>query len=488
MGDDTTTGVRIGAVDPPPCKRPLEAIERDGEWIVREYYRRTDDPDDGVFTFGTYDSRIDAMREGQRILKRRRHPCLLRWDTERSVGGLYWNPAFEALTVEYSDLLQSWVVTPKDDHFVFQASDSTDGAYQLGKLVLEQYDFKTVEFYTRDGELETKREHRFLRHDITKSGVRFKRGQLPASVERPAPPPEAAQQSGSESGDEADQGATEIMNTLASVIPDITKLEALDLEGSVYRYRTPWDGGWAQILILNPEQQDHRTLKHVFGDAIGAWRKLADHENVATIHETGGEPATWVVFDVSDTPIAELQERTSTRERVRLLSGLGSAVTAAQQRGIYRTDLEPDRISVDTTADSGVDQGGLRRERTDTGLSPSVSGLGLHRRMSEAADRYDASRYMAPEQLRQEATPTTPVYRLGAVAYWLLTGTEPYHRRQDFTTAIREGDLTPPHELAQLPSAVSDCVGKAMHSDPNARHRTGAKFVKALARALDVNA
>jgi hypothetical protein len=336
--------------------------------------------------------------------------------------------------------------------------------------------------------LETEREHRFLRHDITKSGVRFKRGQLPASVERPAPPPEAAQQSGSESGDEADQGATEIMNTLASVIPDITKLEALDLEGSVYRYRTPWDGGWAQILILNPEQQDHRTLKHVFGDAIGAWRKLADHENVATIHETGGEPATWVVFDVSDTPIAELQERTSTRERVRLLSGFGSAVTAAQQRGIYRTDLEPDRISVDTTADSGVDQGGLRRERSDTGLSPSVSGLGLHRRMSEAADRYDASRYMAPEQLRQEATPTTPVYRLGAVAYWLLTGTEPYHRRQDFTTAIREGDLTPPHELAQLPSAVSDCVGKAMHSDPNARHRTGAKFVKALARALDVNA
>jgi hypothetical protein len=146
MGDDTTTGVRIGAVDPPPCKRPLEAIERDGEWIVREYYRRTDDPDDGVFTFGTYDSRIDAMREGQRILKRRRHPCLLRWDTERSVGGLYWNPAFEALTVEYSDLLQSWVVTPKDDHFVFQASDSTDGAYQLGKLVLVLNDTATAEF------------------------------------------------------------------------------------------------------------------------------------------------------------------------------------------------------------------------------------------------------------------------------------------------------------------------------------------------------
>ncbi|SDG17148.1 protein kinase family protein [Halorientalis regularis] len=487
MGDETTSGVRIGAVEAPPCKRPLEAIERDGEWIVREYYRRTDDPDDGVFSFGTYDSRIDAMRDGQRILQRRRHPCLLRWDTERSVGGLYWNPAFEGLTVEYSDLLRSWVVTAKDDHFVFQAADSTDGAYQLGKLVLEQYDFKTAEFYARDGTLETEREHRFLRHDITKSGVRFKRGQLPASVERPAPPPEAATQTESESSEGSSGGATEVINTLASVIPDIAELTALDVDGPVYRYRTPWDGGRAHVWILNPEQQDHRTLKHVFGDAIESWQELATHEHVATIHEVGPEPATWVVFDMPGATLVEFRENASTSKRVRILSGLGSAITAAQRRGIYRTDLEPDRIGVATAeaTDAGRDDG--RSDTSDSTLSASVTGLGVQRRVSAAVNEYDASRYMAPEQLRQEAMPTTPVYRLGAVAYWLLTGTEPFHRRQDFTTAIRNADLTPAHEVAQLSSDVSECIGKAMNTEPGARYRTGAAFVRELARRLGVS-
>ncbi|WP_299267555.1 hypothetical protein [Halorientalis sp.] len=477
---DETTGVQVGGVEPPPCKRPLEAIERDGEWVVREYYQQTENAKTGVATFGTYDSRIDAMRDGQRVLKRRRHPCLLRWDTERSVGGLYWNPTFETLAVEYSALLNSWVVTARDDHFVFQSSTSTESAYQLGKLVLEEYDFKTVEFYTRDGQVETEREHRFLRHDIVKSGVRFERGQLPTSVEHPAPPPDESERTESESDDDTGEGATEVMNTLASVIPDITKLVALDVDGPVYRYRTPWDGDQAHVLILNPEHQDHRTLRHVFGDAVELWQKLAAHDCVATIHETGADPATWVVFDAADTTLAEFRENVSTQEQVRVLSALGSAVTAAQRRGIHRTDLEPGRIRVGTTDSPDAGQGSLRSDGSDPELSVSVSGLGLQRRVSETVNQYDASRYMAPEQLRQEATTTTPVYRLGAVAYWLLTGTEPFHRRQDFTTAVRHADLTPPHELAQLPSSVSDCIGKAMHSEPGARYHTGTAFVRAL--------
>lgn len=487
MADETTTNVQIGAVDPPPCKRPLEAIERDGEWVVREYYQRTEDPDEGIATFGTYDSRIDAMRDGQQVLERRRHPCMLRWDTERSVGGLYWNPDFETLVVEYSTLLGSWAVAAKDDHFVFQTSDSTEGAYQLGKLVLEQYDFKTVEFCTRDGRVETEREHRFLRHDIVKSGIRFKRGQLPASVERPAPPPEESQESEADSTDDTSEGTMEVMNTLASVIPDITKLTALDVDGPIYRYRTPWDGERAHVWILDPEHQDHRTLKYVFGDAIESWQALAAHEAVATVHETGDDPATWVVFDVSNTPLVAFHEAASIGERVRILSALGSVVTAAQRRGVYRTDLEPDRIRVATADPSAADYGGLRGDDSEPKLSVTVTGLGLQRQVSEAMNQYDASRYMAPEQLRQEATPTTPVYRLGAVAYWLLTGTEPFHRRQDFTTAIRNADPTPPHELSELPSGVTDCIGKAMHNDPGARYDTGVKFVKALVRLLDVS-
>lgn len=480
MGRESPGDVTYGAVEPPPCKRPLEVLERDGEWVVREYHETDETVEDGVATYGTYDARIDAMRDGKAVMEARRHPCLLRWDTPQSVGGLYWNPAFETLSVEYSPLLRSWVVTPQGGHFVFQAVDTTKTAYQLGKLVLEQYDFERVEYYSRNDELQGEREHRFLRNDITDSGVRFKRGRLPTSVERPAPSPDETDHEETASADAPDEES--VLHTLGSAVPDITTLEPVDTDGVVYTYRTPWEDGTAHVWILNPEYTDHRTLRHAFGDAVDDWLSLSDETSVTTVHETGGDPATWVLFDAADLPLSDCREGLSTDQRLAVLSSVGEALAAARRRELYRTGLQPDRVRVGAV--DGVDGAGAASSADEEGTA-HVAGLGVRRRVSEALDRYDASRYMAPEQLRQAVTPTTPVYRLGALAYWLLTGTEPFYDRQDFTTALEDGDLASPGELADLPAGASEAIRRATRTDPGERYGTPTAFVRTLVAAFE---
>ncbi len=472
----------VGAVQPPPCRQPLEMLERDGEgeWVVREFYR---DPDavDAVRVFGTHDTRIEAMRAAKETMEQRRHPCLLRWDDETCVGGLYWNPSFERLAVQYSDLLRSWVVTPGDDHVVFQTADSTDTAYQLGTMVLERYDFERVEFYGHSGEKEAEREHRFLRHEIARSGVRFERGPVPENVERPAVAVDKGRRSETET---TTVGGSAVASTLASVLPDITRLEPLDTDGAVHTYRTPWDGRTVRIWVLAPEHADHQALNHAFESTVAVWEDLPG-PHVTPVVRRDDAPATWVAYDASDPALADRHTDLTTGERLQVLSQVAAAMTAAQEADHHRTGLTPQRVRI------GV---GERARHSDAYAGPTgsndlvahVAGFGLHGRLAEELNQRVASRYMAPEQLREEQTPTTPVYRLGAVAYWLLAETLPYHTEQAYVAAIAESDLASPAEVADVPQRVSDSIMTAMHPDPDQRYGTPVAFDRALRDAYAI--
>ncbi len=472
----------LGTVEPPPCRQPLEMLERDGEgeWVVREFYR---DPDavDMVRVFGTHESRIEAMRAAKETMEERRHPCLVRWDDDTSVGGLYWNPAFERLAVEYSDLLRSWVVTPREDHVVFQTAESTDTAYQLGTMVLERYDFQRVEFYSREGERETEREHRFLRHEIARSGVRFERGPIPAAVERPAVAVDDERRSETNT---TTVGGRAVASTLASVLPDITRLEPLETDGVVHTYRTPWDGRTVQIWVLDPEHADHRALTHAFESTVTVWENLPG-QHVTPVVRRDDPPATWVAYDASDPLLADRHTDLTTGESLQVLSQVAVALTTAQDADHYRTGVTPRRVRI-RVGERATDSEAYTGPPGSNDLVAHVPGFGLHGRLAEELNQRVASRYMAPEQLREEQTPTTPVYRLGAVAYRLLAETVPYHTEQAYVAAIAEGDLAPPAEVADLPERVSDSIMTAMHPDPQKRFGTPVAFARALRDAYAI--
>jgi len=491
MGQRGVDDFSFGAVEPPPCRQPLEVIERDDEWVVREYYPTEDAVEEQIRTFGTHADRIDAMRQARTTMERGQYPCVVRWDTHNSVGGLYWNPTFETVMVEYSDLLREWVVVPKDDHFVFQTAGSTSTAFQLGKLVLERFDFKTAEFYARDGTLEAERDHRFLRHEIAQSGVRFNRGPLPESVEHPAPA--SATTAVDDADDDEDpspseDGSMTAISSIAPVVPDITRLKAIDTEGVLHQYETPWEGDTARIWILDPDFDDHRTALHAFGTAIDDWADLASHDGVVSIHERDADPSAWVIYDATGTPLSTCREKLSTAEQLWILTQLADVTQEAQRRSIYRTTLAPSRVMVsraESTRDRSYIDTRLNRGEAEHSISTRIASPGIERRVRDRLGRRTGSRYMAPEQLQNEVTSTTPVYRLGAVTYWLLTGYEPFHDRQAYTNALAASEITPPQELAELPDGVGDCIQQAMRADPDDRFRTAKQFAERLIKRFD---
>jgi hypothetical protein len=161
----------IGTIDLPPSRQPLEVIASDDGYLVREYRR---DPSEAT-VFSHHDRRMMAMRTASKQLTSEHHPCTLRWDTPNSVGDIYWNEHFESLRVEYSDFLSSWLVVPSTDRFAFASAPSAKKAYKYGKRVQQEYDFKELAVCSRRGEVEKVVEHRFIRHSLTKSGVKFNR-------------------------------------------------------------------------------------------------------------------------------------------------------------------------------------------------------------------------------------------------------------------------------------------------------------------------
>jgi len=85
----------LGSVGLPPCNSPIEVIEGDDRYFVREYKRNPSE----ATVFSTHDRRMTAMRAASNKLTEDHHPCTLRWDTHDSVGEIYWNEHFEELRV-----------------------------------------------------------------------------------------------------------------------------------------------------------------------------------------------------------------------------------------------------------------------------------------------------------------------------------------------------------------------------------------------------
>jgi len=161
----------LGEVGLPPCNSPIEVIEGDNRYFVREYKRKPSE----ATVFSTHDRRMTAMRAASNKLTADHHPCTLRWDTHDSVGEIYWNEHFEELRVEYSPFLEAWLVVPRADNFAFASAPNVKRAYKYGKQIQQQYDFQELKVCSQRGQVEKVVEHRFIRHSLTKSGVKFKR-------------------------------------------------------------------------------------------------------------------------------------------------------------------------------------------------------------------------------------------------------------------------------------------------------------------------
>ena len=442
-----------------PKRPPLEIIEEGRVWSVAAYDRGAHDST----TYSTHDTQMEALRAAKERLDADTHPCVVRWESPESVRNLYWNPAFERLDVRYDPLVDAWTAVPEGGTCAVAVLGARDAAAERGKALQREYDFKRLRVFDRRGVQRDERDHRFLRHDITASGVRFDR----STVEREDRPEVDVD----EDDDEGTEAITSVgpatPGSLGVSVPDITQVEFVDTDGICNQYETPWgDGTRATIVAVSQKFADHETVRERFRAHLDRWRAVDDAETVATVHESGDDPTPWVAYQSGDRGLDDVGMELSLNDRLRALGDVVSAVAATS---------DPHRVC-------GIEPRNVRVREVGGSRRVAVANWGIRWAATVAVARDYVTPFTAPEQLAGDLADTTAVYGVGALAYWLLCEATPV--APEDAQAIRTGNLRPPETITAVPSSVEPVLERALATDPTERYGSVQAFQTALFERL----
>lgn len=163
------------------------------------------------------------------------------------------------------------------------------------------------------------------------------------------------------------------------------------------------------------------------------------------------------------------------RQAVEWIEQLARALAQVHPRGIVHQDIKPSNILIDADSRARLLDFGLARLRT------AFSADGWQPLGGTAA-------YMAPEQARGEwerLGPTSDIFALGGVLYFLLTGREPFSgttwNEARERAARCEFDRGPLVNCA-APRWLKEACLKAMAPTPENRFAAAAEFAQALAQ------
>jgi eukaryotic-like serine/threonine-protein kinase len=152
---------------------------------------------------------------------------------------------------------------------------------------------------------------------------------------------------------------------------------------------------------------------------------------------------------------------------------VGRALGAAHGRGLVHRDVKPANILVTNEGVAKVADFGIARALGDATSRLTVTGHVM-----------GTARYLAPEQLRDEAIDArADVYALGLVLHQCLTGQQPFGEGTAIEIASRRlvGDLPAPSQVRDgVPPALDEAICRAVQLDPDGRFADGAEFAAAL--------
>jgi hypothetical protein len=457
----------LGVVDPPPCRPPLEIVEQGTEWVLEKYRSGSRDGE----TFGTFDGRLDAMQAAQDKMEADVYPCIVRWDAENVVGGLYWNEDFKLLEVRYGPLLDAWAIVPECGHFLFQAGDQFDEVVEYAQAVQREYDFKELALYSVEGEEQQTVDHRFLRHSLAESGVRFDSDRMATHDGEP----QAVEQTtvgGEEStpGGGSAESSSGPVNSLMTVVKGFKQLDVDEETKTLLYYDITWTNGQpARVAALKPDLADEQ-LEETFLTVLDHWETISDEDRVATVLGHGDSPSRWIAYDPGQAPLATLVDELGAETRLDVIGDVAEALDTAN-----RNNVPP----------AGVAPGSIRVGPTDGMVQATLAEWGLRRTLLQVAGETPVTWYTAPEQLQGTTAATTGIYQLAAIAYWLLLDTVPFVGTTSLQSAIEDGSYRTPSEVKNVPEAVDDVLGRAMAPQPYNRYNRAIDFHDELRESIE---
>ncbi len=252
--------------------------------------------------------------------------------------------------------------------------------------------------------------------------------------------------------------------------------------GSVYRARGP-GGRRAAVKVLHAELVATDQAVARFRREIDAIRRIR-HPNVVDVLEVGrladGQP--WFAMELLDgddlATVVARRGRLPPAEALAILAPICDALAAAHRRGIVHRDVKPGNVML---------VGGSRPVLVDFGVAKLLDAeIGL----TGSRQVIGTPAFMAPEQAGGAIDGRADVYGVGALAFFLLTGTAPFaHESRTMLLHLhRHARRQRPSTRAPLPEALDDVVVKAMRIEPADRYDDVASLGRALAAALDLPA
>ena len=241
---------------------------------------------------------------------------------------------------------------------------------------------------------------------------------------------------------------------------------------------------------------------------------VIDHPNVIRIHAAGRDPVTDLCYidsqlggetsnlegranePILGTNLEEFVEQNpdrTWRQCGGLIRDVARGVAAAHARGVVHRDLKPANVVLAPSGVPLVTDFGLASSlplwwRPETpGISSSqILLVDQHRIVGTPA-------FMAPEVAAgEEASPSSDIYGLGAILYFVLAGRPPrlpcgkYDARpvQDVLEQIRRDPSTPELD-SEVPASIRDICRKALARNPSDRYLSAERMSRDLESWLD---
>jgi len=194
------------------------------------------------------------------------------------------------------------------------------------------------------------------------------------------------------------------------------------------------------VWVLTPDQ-DGETIDaskfDEFEDRIDPWTNIDSHFNLLSVYGSGSEPLPWVAVEPAEHPsLLDRSDDLTTDETLLLLTQACDAIHHIQRYGLAYEYLSAHSVLVN------------EESATLQGVLDHITA--------------DEDSYELPSTDEDPTTEQADVYRLGAFAYEVLTGSQPAHP-----------DLTHPSERnPELPDTLNQVLLTALAEIPGDRYDT----------------
>ena len=251
--------------------------------------------------------------------------------------------------------------------------------------------------------------------------------------------------------------------------------------GAVYLARERALERFVAIKVLRPDLAEAADSRERFRREARVAAQLS-HAGILPLHTFGEVSGIWyfVMGYVRGMSLAErlrVEGRLSSDETHRILAELADALECAHRNGVVHRDIKPANILLDDESGHAM--------LADFGIS-KVQGAGDS--ITATGVVMGTPHYMSPEQSMGESTvdERSDIYSLGAVAYTMLAGREPFAdvAARELTFRRLSRDPTPLRVVApSVPPDLASIVMRCLEREPSERWPTARSLRAALARA-----